>query len=96
MQCASPLSDSDDAASEGPLVEAAELQALLSPQRVPHPPAATRPSTAPHFSLKTTSRSIAMVQRVLRGLGGGHDSSDGCAVSQFVQEGVALQQVHKH
>ena len=93
MQCASPLSDSSADMGEGPGFVAVEHQALQSPQRMPHPPSAARPSTAPHFSLKTTARSIAMVQRVLRGLGG-HDSGEG-ALSQFVKDGVTLQQVHR-
>ena len=90
MQSASPLSDSSADMGEGPGFEAVEHQALQSPQRVPHPPSAARPSTAPHFSLKTTARSIAMVQRVLHGLSG-HASNNG-SLSQFVQEGISLQQ----
>ena len=63
----------------------------------PHAPIASRPSTAPHrFSLKTSTRSVEMVQRVLRGMGGGantpNNSHDEPTLSKFVEDGFSLQQ----
>jgi len=60
--------------------------------RPPHAPTTSRPSTAPHrFSLKTSARSIAMVQRVLHGMNGG-EKHDGATLSKFVEDGIGLQQ----
>ena len=63
----------------------------LFPPRVPRPPSSSRPSTAPHpMSLKTSARSVAMVQKVLRDLSG-RDGNDEPTLSKFVREGIALQ-----
>ncbi len=67
-------------------------QELQNPQRTPRPPTASRPTISPlAVSLKTSARSVAMVQRVLRGLSG-HDGDDDASLSTFVEEGIALQQ----
>ena len=67
-------------------------QELHSPQRLPHPPVASRFTISPHpVSLKTSARSVTMVQRVLRGLSGSDSSNEACS-SKFVEDGMALQQ----
>jgi hypothetical protein len=70
---------------------AGQVPLQLFPPREPRPPSSSRPFTAPHpMSLKTSARSVAMVQKVLRELSG-RDGNDQPSLSNFVREGIALQ-----
>ena len=85
MQSATPVHGNSETPNDGVPDE------MLSPQRVPRPPSSSRPFTAPHpVSLRTSVRSVAMVQRVLSNLSG-RDGRDETSLSKFVREGIALQ-----